>query len=195
MKYSRTDNVALDSVLDLIPWYKKKGFVHPGFDGISYSFEVTSDLLGRAASDVRVEELRDDHWPGILKLDRTVYPKLDRERILKAYLTGSHAGLRTMVAVDGPEVIGVGSTHMKADGLYGMRNLIARSPTVAEVIVSSLLSEIPPNSKVIIKLPTEKKLIPMLEHATRGFKVTRLHSKEAVEINMDNLWMTLVSMI
>lgn len=190
---SRPGNIVLDGVQAMVPWYRKQGFTHSGMDVTTYSFRVTGSIKKPVQCGVSVIDLCDSHWPGVLTLDRTVYPTLDRERVLRAFMVGND--VRTVVADDGREVVGIGSVHKKTEGLYGLRNVIATNEQVAEAIVRELLVGLPQESKVLFRVPVGKKPMELLGGAEQGSLNTRLHSDKTIEICTDNLWMALCNIV
>ncbi|WAR00753.1 hypothetical protein MAR_025125 [Mya arenaria] len=188
-----SSNIILDGVPAMVDWYRRQGFVHPGVDLTGYTMPLMNTIKQEVTPACRLELLSEEHWPEMMRLDRAVYPSLDRERVLRAFFVGR--GVKTLVALDGRRVVGFGSIHEKRDGFHGLRNVTAENEKVADYVIRGLLSHLSAGSTVSFRVPSCKRPPRCFKNAEKGMTVTRLYSKSTIDVITDKLFVSIANIV
>ncbi|XP_052784764.1 uncharacterized protein LOC128220424 [Mya arenaria] len=196
MKRLVNRNGVLDSLPAMADTYKKYGFIYPGVRTVLLTITIDRDIMFKPLSDninIQVKPLENSHWPGILQFDKTVYPTIDREKILRAFFVGPN--VTTLVALEQDKVVGFGSLHKKDEGLFGLRSVQAEDEEIAERIIQMLFQHAGNGSACQLVFPKGKGLPTCMKSARQGEDLIRLYTKPAIVVNTDKIWATTVHIV
>ena len=188
-------NISLDGVSAMVPWYTKQGFVWKGHSIQQHSVRVSQAMkIGKQYPLLKVPPVSDGLWPPVMDYDRQVYPDVDRctrERILRAFFT--QAGVHAVVAMEGEIVVGYGSVHRKdIQDKFGIRFLHADNTDVVDVILNTLLKDVPVGLTLYFWSIVGKTL-PTYLNVESGKTVEpfhRMYTKSQLDINVSKIWLT-----
>lgn len=187
-------NLCLDAVDSLVQWYVQQGFVHRSYQMKSFTGVVSSQCrtnVGKQKYDI--VPVANDTWSMVLAYDKRVYHGVDRERILRAWLSGS--GIYSIVALSDKTVNGYGSFVNVADNEYSVRTVFGDNEDVVEHILENMLKHIPNGASLTFAWMTDK----LLSERFRGFKLIldqqRLYTKFKIEPETDMMYIVCDHMV
>ncbi|XP_052784761.1 uncharacterized protein LOC128220422 [Mya arenaria] len=196
MKRLGNRNGVLDSEPEMADTYRKYGFIYPGVHTVRFTIAIDNDIKFKPIQDntnIQVKPLENDHWPGILQYDKTVYPTVDREKILRAFFVGPN--VTTLVALEQDKAVGFGSLHKKEEGLFGLRSVLAENEEIAEKIIQMLFQHAAQGSACQFVFPKGKGLPTCMKSARQGEDLIRLFTKCAIVVNTDKIWATTANIV
>lgn len=191
---TQDQNLCLDAVDSLVQWYVRQGFVHKSYQLKSFTGVVSSQCrsnVGKQKYDI--VPVADDTWPMVLTYDKRVYRGVDREQIVRAWLSGS--GIYSVVALSDKTVNGYGSFVNVVENEYSVRTVFGDNEDVVEHILENMLKQIPNGAILTFAWMTDK----LLPERFRGFKLSlvqqRLYTKFKIETETDMMYIVCDHMV